>query len=210
MLCCLLRPRTIRKIPIAQRDRLQNAQPRSRSRAGCSAVLKPLSSRPSRPCLCFHSPLRRASLTLTGKLNRTRKRGGPCMTRRYKPDDPDLKDIPYETSPRIEIELDPGLPPLDAGLIKGPFRCYEREIEDEAGNKRIALDVSLLPRQYLKEHWLSKWTFPHVELDDENLPLLFWRKSTFPPALKPMPASTTRLAPASSGAPVSRAMSPIS
>jgi hypothetical protein len=98
------------------------------------------------------------------------------MTRRYKLDDPELKDIPYETRPRIKIDQDPGFPPLDAGLIKGPFRCHEREIEDESGNKRIALDVSLLPRRYLKKHWLSKGTFPRAELDDENLPLLFWRE----------------------------------
>ncbi len=98
------------------------------------------------------------------------------MTKRYKHDDPELKDIPYETCPRLEIENDPSLPPLDTGLIKGPFQCHERETKDEAGNRRIALDVALLPRQHLKKHWLSKGTFPCAELDDENLPLLFWRE----------------------------------
>ncbi|MGO9545734.1 MAG: hypothetical protein ACLPPF_13195 [Rhodomicrobium sp.] len=98
------------------------------------------------------------------------------MTTRYKIDDPELKDFPYETRPRIEIDDNPGRPPLNTGLIKGPFQCHEHETEDEAGNKRIALDVALLPRQYLKKHWLSKGTFPRAELDDENLPLLFWRE----------------------------------
>jgi len=68
-------------------------------------------------------------------------------------------------------------------VIKGPFVCHEVLYQDELGDEKIHLLISLLPTG-LAYHWPKKRVMPVPALDGENLPILWWREFDHAPYTK--------------------------